>query len=204
MLDADLTTLQLVWREAPDRFRARDPFPVGGVVEDPATGAAAAALGRVPARARRDRRAGLVRDRPGRRDGPAEPDHRVDRAGRGRRPRLGQRRPDLTRLDRDRQSSRSARWAGRSRRRASRSASISARSPASSASIVAVGTLRRHGCRRAAAAAVVLAEVDRRHEDAGQDAGQGADDPDAGEHDRPHRSAARASSPGTCRRSPPS
>ena len=45
MLEADLTTLQLVWREAPDRFRARDPFPVGGVVEDPATGAAAAALG---------------------------------------------------------------------------------------------------------------------------------------------------------------
>jgi PhzF family phenazine biosynthesis protein len=45
MLDADLTTLQLAWREAPDRFRARDPFPVGGVVEDPATGAAAAALG---------------------------------------------------------------------------------------------------------------------------------------------------------------
>jgi PhzF family phenazine biosynthesis protein len=45
MLAADLTTLQLVWREAPDRFRARDPFPVGGVVEDPATGAAAAALG---------------------------------------------------------------------------------------------------------------------------------------------------------------
>ena len=28
-----------------DRFRARDPFPVGGVVEDPATGAAAAAFG---------------------------------------------------------------------------------------------------------------------------------------------------------------
>ena len=45
MLAADLTTVQLVWREAPDRFRARDPFPVGGVVEDPATGAAAAALG---------------------------------------------------------------------------------------------------------------------------------------------------------------
>ena len=45
MLDADLTTVQLVWREAPDRFRARDPFPVGNVVEDPATGAAAAALG---------------------------------------------------------------------------------------------------------------------------------------------------------------
>ncbi len=45
MLDHDLTTIQLIWREAPDRFRARDPFPVGGVVEDPATGAAAAALG---------------------------------------------------------------------------------------------------------------------------------------------------------------
>lgn len=45
MLAADLTTLQLIWREADDRFRARDPFPVGNVVEDPATGAAAAALG---------------------------------------------------------------------------------------------------------------------------------------------------------------
>lgn len=45
MRDADLTTVQLIWRELPDRFRARDPFPVGGVVEDPATGAAAAALG---------------------------------------------------------------------------------------------------------------------------------------------------------------
>ncbi|MFE9676716.1 PhzF family phenazine biosynthesis isomerase [Streptomyces sp. NPDC006259] len=39
------TTLQLVWRESPYRFHARDPFPVGGVVEDPATGAAAAAFG---------------------------------------------------------------------------------------------------------------------------------------------------------------
>ena len=29
----------------PDRFRSRNPFPPGGVVEDPATGAAAAALG---------------------------------------------------------------------------------------------------------------------------------------------------------------
>lgn len=45
MLTADLTTVQLVWREAPDHFRARNPFPVGNVVEDPATGAAAAALG---------------------------------------------------------------------------------------------------------------------------------------------------------------
>jgi PhzF family phenazine biosynthesis protein len=41
----DWTTLQLVHRERPDLFHARNPFPPGGVVEDPATGAAAAALG---------------------------------------------------------------------------------------------------------------------------------------------------------------
>ncbi|MFD7160169.1 PhzF family phenazine biosynthesis protein [Kribbella sp. NPDC059898] len=45
MLDRDLTTLQLVWQESPAVFHVRDPFPVGGVVEDPATGAAAAAFG---------------------------------------------------------------------------------------------------------------------------------------------------------------
>ncbi len=45
MLNADLTTLQLVWREKTDVFHSRNPFPVGGVVEDSATGAAAAALG---------------------------------------------------------------------------------------------------------------------------------------------------------------
>ncbi|MEU6348171.1 PhzF family phenazine biosynthesis isomerase [Streptomyces sp. NPDC047072] len=39
------TTLHLVWRESPELFHARNPFPVGGVVEDPATGAAAAAFG---------------------------------------------------------------------------------------------------------------------------------------------------------------
>ncbi|WP_333763203.1 PhzF family phenazine biosynthesis protein [Streptomyces sp. IBSBF 2390] len=41
----DLTTVQLVWRESDTVFHVRDPFPVGGVVEDPATGAAAAAFG---------------------------------------------------------------------------------------------------------------------------------------------------------------
>lgn len=41
----DLTTVQLVWRASESVFHARDPFPVGGVVEDPATGAAAAAFG---------------------------------------------------------------------------------------------------------------------------------------------------------------
>jgi PhzF family phenazine biosynthesis protein len=39
------TTIQLVWREAPSIFHVRNPFAAGGVVEDPATGAAAAALG---------------------------------------------------------------------------------------------------------------------------------------------------------------
>ncbi|MEO6444852.1 MAG: PhzF family phenazine biosynthesis protein [Gemmatimonadaceae bacterium] len=45
MLKDGLTTLQLIWRERADLFHSRNPFPVGGVVEDPATGAAAAALG---------------------------------------------------------------------------------------------------------------------------------------------------------------
>jgi PhzF family phenazine biosynthesis protein len=45
MTARDWTTIQLVWRESVDRFHVRDPFPVGGVYEDPATGAAAAALG---------------------------------------------------------------------------------------------------------------------------------------------------------------
>lgn len=39
------TTAQLVWAESPTVFHSRNPFPPGGVVEDPATGAAAAALG---------------------------------------------------------------------------------------------------------------------------------------------------------------
>ncbi|QKW18863.1 PhzF family phenazine biosynthesis isomerase [Kitasatospora sp. NA04385] len=41
----DLTTLQLVWEQDATTYHVRDPFPVGGVVEDPATGAAAAAFG---------------------------------------------------------------------------------------------------------------------------------------------------------------
>jgi PhzF family phenazine biosynthesis protein len=45
MLQQGWTTIQLVWRESSDVFHSRVPFPVGGVVEDPATGAAAAALG---------------------------------------------------------------------------------------------------------------------------------------------------------------
>lgn len=38
-------TIDLVWRESESVFHSRNPFPPGGVVEDPATGAAAAALG---------------------------------------------------------------------------------------------------------------------------------------------------------------
>ncbi|AKG20276.1 PhzF family phenazine biosynthesis protein [Calothrix sp. 336/3] len=45
MLRDGLTTLQLVWRESATVFHSRNPFPVGGIVEDPATGAGAAALG---------------------------------------------------------------------------------------------------------------------------------------------------------------
>jgi inner membrane transporter RhtA len=55
MRERGWTTVQLFWPRDEDTVHARDPFPVGGVVEDPATGAAAAAfggylraLGRVP------------------------------------------------------------------------------------------------------------------------------------------------------------
>jgi PhzF family phenazine biosynthesis protein len=45
MAQYDWTTIDLVYRESAQVFHARNPFPPGGVVEDPATGAAAAALG---------------------------------------------------------------------------------------------------------------------------------------------------------------
>ncbi len=41
----NLITLQLVWPESPTRYHSRNPFAGSGVVEDPATGAAAAAFG---------------------------------------------------------------------------------------------------------------------------------------------------------------
>ena len=40
-----LVTLQLMWPESKHQYHSRNPFPSGGVVEDPATGAAAAAFG---------------------------------------------------------------------------------------------------------------------------------------------------------------
>lgn len=45
MAGRDWTTVNLIYRESAQLIHARNPFPPGGVVEDPATGAAAAALG---------------------------------------------------------------------------------------------------------------------------------------------------------------
>ena len=45
MAEPGWTTVHLFWAETPTLFHARNPFPPGGVVEDPATGAAAAAFG---------------------------------------------------------------------------------------------------------------------------------------------------------------
>lgn len=44
MQQEDLVTIDLLWVESNQRFHSRNPFPPGGVYEDPATGAAAAAL----------------------------------------------------------------------------------------------------------------------------------------------------------------
>lgn len=44
MQEAELVTINLVWAESNQLFHSRNPFPPGGVYEDPATGAAAAAL----------------------------------------------------------------------------------------------------------------------------------------------------------------
>ncbi|MFH0132342.1 PhzF family phenazine biosynthesis protein [Variovorax sp. VaC1] len=44
MQRAELTTIVLVHAESPQRFHTRNPFASGGVYEDPATGAATAAL----------------------------------------------------------------------------------------------------------------------------------------------------------------
>lgn len=45
MIEEGLTTVQILWMESSTVFHSRNLFPVGGVVEDPATGAAAAAFG---------------------------------------------------------------------------------------------------------------------------------------------------------------
>jgi len=39
VLELELTTVDLVWRDRDDLYHVRNPFPVGGVYEDPATGA---------------------------------------------------------------------------------------------------------------------------------------------------------------------
>jgi PhzF family phenazine biosynthesis protein len=45
MREHALVTLQLIWPESKKRYHSRNPFASSGVVEDPATGAAAAAFG---------------------------------------------------------------------------------------------------------------------------------------------------------------
>ena len=84
MLKQDWTTIDLVWRESPDVFQARNPFPVGGVFEDAATGAAAAAFGGYL------RELGLV---PGARDGDRASGcgHGAAEPADGRHPRRGRR-----------------------------------------------------------------------------------------------------------------
>jgi PhzF family phenazine biosynthesis protein len=44
MQKEDLVTIDMLWMESFERFHSRNLFPTGGVYEDPATGAAAAAL----------------------------------------------------------------------------------------------------------------------------------------------------------------
>ena len=44
MADEDLITISVLWRESDELFHSRNAFASGGVYEDPATGAAAAAL----------------------------------------------------------------------------------------------------------------------------------------------------------------
>lgn len=44
MSEKSLVTISLLWKESDEVFHARNPFPPGGVYEDPATGAAAAAF----------------------------------------------------------------------------------------------------------------------------------------------------------------
>lgn len=44
MLEQGLTTISILWQESEELFHSRNPFAAGGVYEDPATGAAAAAL----------------------------------------------------------------------------------------------------------------------------------------------------------------
>ena len=44
MADEDLVTISVLWKESNELFHSRNAFASGGVYEDPATGAAAAAL----------------------------------------------------------------------------------------------------------------------------------------------------------------
>ena len=78
MLERDLTTVDLVWRESQTTFHARNPFPVGGVVEDPADRRRGRRLRRLSAPAGCADRAACARDHhPGR--GHGTPQHAARR-----------------------------------------------------------------------------------------------------------------------------
>jgi PhzF family phenazine biosynthesis protein len=90
MAEREWTTVDVVWRESTTEFHARNPFPPGGVIEDPATGAAAAALGgylrelgRLEVPTRFTVRQGEVMGRPGviTVDVPADPASGIDVTG---------------------------------------------------------------------------------------------------------------------------
>ena len=72
MLAADLTTIQLVWREAPDRFRARDPFPGRQRRRGSGHGRGRGGVRCVSALAGRAGPARPIHDQAGRRDGPPQ------------------------------------------------------------------------------------------------------------------------------------
>lgn len=79
------TTVHLVWAESRTLFHARDPFPPGGVIEDPATGAAAAAFGGYPRTLGCGRVAHANHDPAGRGHGPPQPTPRRPQHRRRRR-----------------------------------------------------------------------------------------------------------------------
>ena len=95
MQEHDLITLQLIWPKSKRKYFSRNPFAGSGVVEDPATGAAAAAFGgylRELGKIGHERR---VHHPPGRRDGSAESDRGQRDRGRAGRTGPGHRNADL-------------------------------------------------------------------------------------------------------------
>ena len=94
MQEHGLITVLLVWPEGRKLFHARNPFAGSGVVEDPATGAAAAAFGGYLRDLHKIGAERRVHHLPGRRHGPPEPHRRERPQGRARRPRPRRRQRD--------------------------------------------------------------------------------------------------------------